>query len=379
MKRLYSLLAVIASLCLLSCGSDVEKEAAPKEVIRVAVFQGHGGSETCVWEAKAAVEMDPSLECRLLTTKEINEGALADVDVLVVPGGGGSRQYLNMGGEGRRKVQEFVANGGGYVGICAGAYLITETPNYACLAMSGAEAHDIEHDNRGRGIAKVTLTDEGKKLFPEVAEQDTLYIMYYEGPVVLPREGSEVAYHSYATMESDVHVEGNAPSDMTKGKSFLYIAQYGKGWTASVVGHPEATPGMQWMLSRLVHKVSPRQMASELPAKFIDPSKFGKELLMTEERRQAEGEAFQTFLYGDEEAKLAAINWLMQHNSWDAKRWIQGLIFDASPAVRKRVAEWISWAMYRTYLPDLEVAYNVESEPEVKQAIGNAVEQLKVE
>ena len=68
-------------------------------------------------------------------------------------------------------MQEFVANGGGYVGICAGAYLITETPNYASLAMSGAEAHDIEHDNRGRGIAKVTLTDEGKELFPEVAEQ----------------------------------------------------------------------------------------------------------------------------------------------------------------------------------------------------------------
>lgn len=43
--------------------------------------------------------------------------------------------------------------------------------------MSGAEAHDIGDDNRGRGIAKVTLTAEGRDTFPEVADQDTLYII----------------------------------------------------------------------------------------------------------------------------------------------------------------------------------------------------------
>lgn len=382
MKRVFCLTSLILTcLVAVSCAKSTttSEEANSVDKLKVAVFQGHGGSETCVWETMAALEMDSSLDCRLLTTKELQSGALDEIDVLVVPGGGGSRQYLNMGGEGRKLVQDFVTNGGGYVGICAGAYLITDTPEYASLAMSGAEAHDIEHDNRGRGIAKVTLTEEGKQLFPEVADQDTIYIMYYEGPVVLPREVSKTTYTSYATMESDVHVEGNAPSNMTNDKTFLYIAQYGDGHTASVVGHPEATPGMQWMISRLVHKVSTKAVEGKLNPNFIEPNKFGQEILMTAERRELESQAFQTFLYGSPEERLNALDWVMQHNSWDAKRWIQGLIFDESPEVRSSAARWIGWAMYRTYLPDLEVAYSLEPNADVKQVMGEAIRQLKGE
>lgn len=372
-------MASVALLLLSACGGDKESQeqgAVAIDQLQVAVFQGHGGAETCVWETMAAVGMDASLEARLLTTKDIAEGKLSEVDVLIVPGGGGSRQYLNMGSAGRAAVQQFVRDGGGYVGICAGAYLITDTPEYASLAMSGAEAHDIEHDNRGRGIAKVTLNDEGKKLFPEVADQDTLYIMYYEGPVVLPNPESPTTYTSFATMESDVHVEGNAPADMTNGKSFLYVAEYGNGKTASVVGHPEATPGMQWMISKMVHKVAPRAVEPQLDSKFIDPTKFGKEILMTAERRQKESESFQTFLYGTDEEQLQALDWLMQNNSWDAKRWIQGLIFDQRPAIRLSVSNWLGWSFYRMYLPDLKVAHEKESDPEVKAAMAAAIQQL---
>lgn len=380
MKRTMMFLASVVALLLVACGGESQEQETTTQKgdkLQVAVFQGHGGSETCVWETMAAVGMDSSLEARLLTTKDIADGQLSEVDVLIVPGGGGSRQYLNIGSTGREAVQQFVRDGGGYVGICAGAYLITDTPEYASLAMSGAQAHDIEHDNRGRGIAKVTLTEEGKGLFPEVAGQDTLYIMYYEGPVVLPNPESKTKYTSFATMESDVHVEGNAPVDMTNGKSFLYIAQYGKGKTASVVGHPEATPGMQWMISKMVHGVAPRQVEPQLNSKFVDPSKFGQEILMTEERRQKESESFQTFLYGSTEAQLKALDWLMQHNSWDAKRWIQGLIFDKRPEIRLAVANWLGWSLYRMYLPDLEIAHDKETEPEVKAAMAEAIEKLK--
>lgn len=374
------LLASVVAMLLVACGGEKqgqETTAVKGDKLQVAVFQGHGGSETCVWEAMAAVEMDSSLEARLLTTKDIAAGKLSEVDVLIVPGGGGSRQYLNMGSAGREAVQQFVRNGGGYVGICAGAYLITDTPKYSSLAMSGAQAIDIEHDNRGRGIVKVTLTEEGKGLFPEVADQDTLYIMYYEGPVVLPNPESQTKYTSFATMESDVHVEGDAPADMTNGKSFLYIAEYGNGKTASVVGHPEATPGMQWMISKLVHKVSPREVEPQLNSKFVDPSKFGQEILMTAERRQKESESFQSFLYGGDVEQVLALDWLMQNNSWDAKRWIQGLLFDKRKDMRYSVANWLGWSLYRMYLPDLQIAHDKETDPEVKAAMASAIEKMK--
>lgn len=42
---------------------------------------------------------------------------------------------------------------------------------------------------------------------------------------MIPSENSNTPVTSYATMESDVHVEGNVPSNMTNGKSFLSISR----------------------------------------------------------------------------------------------------------------------------------------------------------
>ncbi len=86
----------------------------------------------------------------------------------------------------------------------------------------GAQAIDIEHDNRGHGISKFTLTDEGKKIFPEIAKRDTLFVMYYEGPVFIKKENDTISYETLAIMESDVHEEGNAPKNMTNNKPFFY-------------------------------------------------------------------------------------------------------------------------------------------------------------
>ena len=50
------------------------------------------------------------------------------------------------------RIRNFIRSGKGAVGICAGAYLFTDTPGYACMHINGGKAIDIEHDNRGHGI-----------------------------------------------------------------------------------------------------------------------------------------------------------------------------------------------------------------------------------
>lgn len=347
------------------------------ETLKVALFQGHGGSETCVWETKAALEMDRAIEVTLLPTAEMTLERLRDFDVLFIPGGGGSRQYLNMGGEGRAALRSFVEEGGGVVGICAGAYLLGDTPGYASVSMSGGKAIDIEHDNRGRGIAKVSLTDRGKGLFPELADRDLVYIMYYEGPVVVPGDTPGIEYTTDAIMESDVHVEGDAPANMTNNKPFLYRNSFGKGKVVAIIAHPEATPGMQWMTTRLAHAAAPREVTPQLDPKFIAPDRFGEEILMDADRRANERKAFDTFLYGTAEEKIEVIEWAMKVNSWDMKRWIQGLLYDDAPEVRQKAAEAVAWAMYRMYLPDVASALEQETNEQVKEAQRRALELLK--
>lgn len=348
---------------------------------KVAIFYGHGASETCSWEAEASARLNPNHDVTPVTTKDIAAGILDEMDVLVIPGGGGSTEFLNLGTGNHERMKAFVERGGGLVGICAGAYLISETPDYSCLSMSGGKAIDIEHDNRGRGVAKVTLTDEGKKWFPEVADRDTIYIMYYEGPVIVPANEEAPAYTVQGMMQSDVHVEGNAPENMTNNKPFYYLTPYGEGLVFSIVGHPEATPGMQWMLARAIEKVSPKSRDNEelyiYEAPIMNPDKFGREILMDKPNRQTESSLFQTLLYAGDEDKQDAMVWLREHNSWSAKRWLQGLLFDASPAVRKTAAETVEWTLYGYYLKDLKKALSVETDPDAKQAMEKALKTLE--
>lgn len=353
--------------------------AGAQKKIQVGVFQGNGASETCVWETMAACGTDRSLDTKILTTKDLASGALSAIDVFIIPGGGGSREYLNIGGENHDRIKDFVENGGGLIGICAGAYLTSDTPGYSCLKMSGGKAIDVEHDNRGRGVVKVTLNEEGKKIFPEVADRDTLYIMYYEGPVIVPNDEAAYSYNTLATMQSDVHVEGNAPSNMTNNKPFFYLTSYEKGKVFSVVGHPEATPGMQWMVARMVHAVVAKEKdcAPVIPAKLVRPTLFEREILMTSERREKESQLFKDLLYGDREKKVSAIRWIGEMLSWDGKRWLQGLLFDHDSEVRLQAAQTIGRCVYRYYLADLKVALQNEKDSSVRREMQKVIQVLE--
>jgi glutamine amidotransferase-like uncharacterized protein len=362
-----------------SCSQPVKPDAAvlSEAAIRVGVFSGHGGAETCKWETFEAVRVDKQMRVRFIGSSDIAAGCLDSLDAIIVPGGGGSTQYLNLGPENMERIKTFIRNGGGAVGICAGAYLFSNTPDYACMRINGAKAIDLEHDNRGHGVSKFTLNAAGKEIFPELADRDTCYLMYYEGPVFVDAEDS-VDYEVFAMMESDVHEEGNAPADMTNGKPFFIGNEYGKGRVFSSIAHPEATPGMRWMIPRMVRWT----LRKDYPAyseNAVRPDLFGREILFTKEMLKRESAAYYTLLYGTPEEKIATLDWLQEHLSWDAKRWVQGLVYDASPEVRARAARYIADTEWTWYLPDLIAACANEPDPDAKAAFERSIAKLQGE
>lgn len=356
--------------CSLSEEKTMEQKAV-SESITVGIFDGNGGAQSCIWETVAAIRLDPEMSVRTVTTADIANHILDSLDALVIPGGGGKRQFQNLGALNRQRIKDFVARGKGVVGICAGAYLFSDTPGYACMAINGQQAIDIEHDNRGHGLAKFTLNAEGKQLFPELADRDTCFVIYYEGPVFIKNPSDTTQSVTLATMESDVHEEGNAPAGMTNGKPFFVINRYGKGRVFSSIAHPEGTPGMMWMIPRMVRWTLDKPIVAYKPA-AVQPSLFNRELLMTRADLTHEAAYFDTLLTGDSDRKIAALDWLQSHHSWDAKRWLQGLLYDDSPAVRLRAARYIADTHYLPYLFNLQAAWQSEKNEKTK-------EQLKVQ
>ncbi len=344
--------------------------------VRVGVFQGNGGAQTCIWETIASIQLDPEMAVRTITTGDIANGVLKDLDVIIIPGGEGATQYMNLGEENMERIRNFIRSGKGAVGICAGAYLFTDTPGYACMHINGGKAIDIEHDNRGHGISAFSLTAEGKKLFPELAKRDKSYVMYYEGPVLVKSDSIPLPYTTMAIMETDVHEEGNAPANMTNNRPFFIANEYGKGRVFSSISHPEATPGMMWMIPRMV-RWTLRMPVVAYSKRVVNPDLYNREILMTKDDLRKERGYYRTFLYGSPNEKIAALDWLQACRSWDAKRWVQGLLFDNSPAVRERAARFIAETDYLPFLSDLEAACRVERDEQTKQSMMRHFEHLK--
>ena len=392
MRKIYLSTTLLFMLVMLamhsSCSQKQETEGGQMTEIRVGVFNGNGGAQTCIWEAYAACTLDRDMRVRYITTSDIAAGVLDSLDVIVVPGGGGTRQYQNLGQENLQRIKEFIARGGGAVGICAGAYLFSNTPEYSCMAINGAQAIDIEHDNRGHGVVGFSLTEEGKKVFGEYADQDTLFCMYYEGPVFVPAADDSIKYVEFATMLSDVHEEGGAPANMTNNKPFAIGNRYGKGKVFSVIAHPESTPGKMWMIARMVRwtvtddsdteqqRLVKNQRFSESPD-VKNAALADKEILMSTDDLKVESDCFKKLVYGTDDEKLKALDWLKQHHSWDAKRWIQGALFDASSAVRAAAAEYIADIHYLTFLKDMRAALQQETDEKARQRIKASVERLE--
>ena len=85
--------------------------------VRVGVFQGNGGAQTCIWETIASIQLDPDMTVRTITTGDIANGVLSDLDAIIIPGGEGATQYMNLGEENMERIRNFIRSGKGAVGI----------------------------------------------------------------------------------------------------------------------------------------------------------------------------------------------------------------------------------------------------------------------
>ena len=72
----------------------------------MGVFDGHGGAQTCIWETVAAIRLDPEMEVCTITTADIANNVLDSIDAIIIPGGSGKSQYLNLGTLNQQRIKE---------------------------------------------------------------------------------------------------------------------------------------------------------------------------------------------------------------------------------------------------------------------------------
>lgn len=217
-------------------------------VIRVGVYDDAGvskGIETLL----QVLRKHPELQVERLKAADIRAGALAQFDVLVHPGGTGGGQAKSLGEDGREKVRTFVKSGGGYVGICAGAYLATRDYSWS-LHILDAKVIDKKHWARGTGDVQVTLTTAGRELLG--VDRQTVSAYYHQGPLLAPGLDPEIPdYETLGTFSGEIAKNG-APKGVMPGTAAIVTGSFGKGRVWCFSPHPERTEGLQGMVQRSI-------------------------------------------------------------------------------------------------------------------------------
>ncbi|CAN5291933.1 BPL-N domain-containing protein [soil metagenome] len=205
-------------------------------------------SREAVWKViSAAVDLEP----RRVTGAELRAGALADLDVLIAPGGTGSGEAKALGVEGGNKVVEFVKSGKGFIGICAGGYLMVEgwTPETKAIELLNAETFDDEHWARGEGMVTVKVED-----------SETTHTMWFEnGPIFAPLKMEGVpAYTPLVKYVTDMAAK-DAPTGMMAGRDAVAASTLGEGRVVGFGPHPELSPEVNYWLPNAIRWAARRK------------------------------------------------------------------------------------------------------------------------
>ncbi len=346
--------------------------AGQEDPIRAGVYMGDGASMACVLETFEALRIDPGIVPSLISPTDIYTGGLDEIDVLLFPGGSGSKQNLSMGSGSHARVREFVLEEGkGIVGLCAGGYLVSSSKDYPCLHLVGAETIDREHDKRGSALVEVEFNERGLAIFPEMKDHRYGYIQYHDGPVFVPPEGGYDACISLAVNRSDVHQTG--PEGMTTGKAFLLCEEAGAGRVFASAGHPESTVGMRWMVPRMVRWVARRELVS-YPANVTRPGFGTSEIMHSDE---LETELYWKIFDDDPEVRMGAVRELREKRYRNGFRWAAGMIRDKSPEVRVFAAEVLVEAEYTAAINNLEAVIDEETDNAMRMRMQKALADLK--
>lgn len=222
--------------------------AAPAQVrpLKIAIYEGPGSGESGVAKVSARAQQLRGATVTRVKAAEMGTRDLSEFDIVIFSGGSGSGQSKAIGEAGRKNVREFVERGGGYLGICAGAYLACAGFDWGLGILN---ARTVSNKwQRGRAMVQMQLTEEGQGMFGKVGEPFT--IRYANGPIIKPLGREDLPpYRVAALFRSEVANNGTPAGVMVNSPAAVY-ATFGKGRVFTISPHAEDTAGLENFVPR---------------------------------------------------------------------------------------------------------------------------------
>jgi glutamine amidotransferase-like uncharacterized protein len=228
------------------------------DAIYIAVFDDGGAGLTGVQAMERIQVTSSNWEVYRVCGADVRGGALEQFDVAMFTGGRGGAQGNTLAEAGRENVRRFVESGGGYLGICAGAFLATaRIDSYLDLV----NVYHYLPWAQGRGQVDVELSEEGRKLFGRDA--GIFEVRYNNGPLFftesnfVPEIPATGEFEVLAYYRSGIKGRASAASQPKVNTPAIVTATSGKGRLLLISPHPESNPDYDWLFHRAVEAIHP--------------------------------------------------------------------------------------------------------------------------
>jgi predicted deacylase/putative intracellular protease/amidase len=216
--------------------------------IRVALYKGPGTGGAGPPNLMKRLARPGISSIEEVSPEDIRSGALASYDVVIFAGGSASKQAEALEETGREAVRQFVGDGGGYVGICAGAYLATSGFSWG-LNLVNARTVSPKW-RRGRGDVKMELTATGSSILGGQAGR--VDVRYVNGPIVAPAGKEELPpFDTLAYFRTEL-AENDTPVGVMVNSPAIFSGAYNTGRVVCISPHPEQTDGLEEIVPRAV-------------------------------------------------------------------------------------------------------------------------------
>lgn len=229
MRWLIRWLSVLLSLLLIThCqkSSRVTERSA-----EVALYSDQGTDDNCI---KATTNMFEWMgyTVSLVEADYINNKGVEGFSILCIPGGDMYQYAQDISLAGKEKIRDFIGDGGGYIGICGGAYFTGEKviwqgnqlPMTPLGIFSGTTKGPIDSiaPYPHCAMCKVNILDSTHPITQ--SESDSAWILYCYGPMFMPNNEADVSILG----KYDI---GNQP--------MMLAFDYGQGRVFIIGTHPE--------------------------------------------------------------------------------------------------------------------------------------------
>lgn len=181
----------------------------------------------------------PNIKFTYNTSDKINKQILSSYDVLIMPGTdtGYDYDYINSESVNADAIKNFIYEGNGFVGICAGAYSGVNSTN-DWIQGWGIAPHVTAIQALNEANLTIQLTSDGKQLLGYDSQQEISHIY---GPAMYTSDGNAIVFAVYS--DNSTGYEGYAA---------IVGDYYGHGRTVLSGVHPELDPKHPKMLAYLL-------------------------------------------------------------------------------------------------------------------------------